>query len=281
MCLYFKKSLVFNNMDSLYLSIVIVNYNGKHYLKDCIDSIEKYCANLSFEIIIVDNNSSDGSQEFIRKKYPKIILFAKSENLGFGKANNLGVKYAKGHQILLLNNDTILMNDLKPVFNELKKTDVGIVGINMLNGEKKYTACVGKFPRPFDLLKLSNLNETRKEFTTGNFKKNIYEVNWISGSFMMLKKEDWNLVNGFDEDFFMYVEDVDLCKRMNNLGKKIIFLSNLSYIHFVGFNKSREIKLITGYKLYSRKHFNLVDSAIAQICLKINYVYKKSFKGIR
>lgn len=262
------------------LSIIIVNYNGKHFLQDCIASIKLYCATFSYEVIIVDNNSTDGSQEFIKSNYPEIIFFAEKENLGFGKANNLGVKKAKGENILLLNNDTILLSSIEPLLKEVGKKDVGIVGLKMLNGKKEYTASVGKFPKPLDLLRLANLNENRKEFTTGNFIKKHYEVDWVSGSFMMIKKEDWNLVNGFDEDFFMYVEDVDLCKRIKNLGKKNIFISDATYIHFVGFNKSREVKLITGYKLYSNKHFNLVNSILAKICLKINYVYKKRVKNI-
>ncbi len=262
------------------LSIIIVNYNGKHFFKDCLESIKKCCSSNSYEIIVVDNNSRDGSQEFIRLNYPEVRLFAEKENLGFGKANNLGVKKAKGKNILLLNNDTILLKDITPIFEELKKSDIGAVGVKMLNGNREYTPSVGKFPRPLDLLKLSNLNEKRKEFLTGSFKKKRYKVDWVSGSFMMLKREDWNLINGFDEDFFMYVEDVDLCKRISNLGKKIIFLSDITYIHFVGFNKSREIKLITGYKLYSDKHFNLVSSILAKILLKINYVYKRKIKNI-
>jgi|AntRauMFilla1563_2_1112583.scaffolds.fasta_scaffold12471_2 GT2 family glycosyltransferase len=263
------------------LSIIIVNYNGKHYLKDCLESINRYCASFSYEIIIVDNNSTDGSQEYIALNYPKVILYQEKENLGFGKANNLGVAYSKGDTVLLLNNDTILLQDIHPVLAEVNKEEIGIVGIHMLNANRQYTASVGKFPKPIDLLRLSNLNEKREEFITGKFNENSYQVDWVSGSFMMLKIEDWNLIGGFDEDFFMYVEDVDLCKRITNLGKKIIFLPNISYIHFVGFNKSREIKLITGYKLYSTKHFNLVNSILAKICLKINYVYKKRFKNIR
>ena len=262
------------------LSIIIVNYNGKHFLKDCIESINIYCSSISYEIIIIDNNSKDGSQKFIRSNYSEIRLFEEKANLGFGEANNIGVKNAKGENILLLNNDTILLQDIKLVVEEIKKKDIGAVGVKMLNGNKEYTLSVGKFPKPLNLLKLSNLNDKRKEFITGNFNKRRYEVDWISGSFMMIKKENWDLVNGFDEDFFMYVEDVDLCKRISDLGEKIIFLSDISYIHFVGFNKLREIKLITGYKLYCNKHFNLLSSILAKMSLKINYVYKKRIKNI-
>lgn len=267
-------------MEIIKLSIIIVNYNGKHFLKKCLDSIARCCSSFSYEIIIVDNNSVDDSQKFIRKNYPNVKLLQEKKNLGFGKANNLGVKNSIGHYVLLLNNDTILQQNIEPVLEVIAKKHVGAVGVKMLNGNKKYIQSVGKFPSPLSLIKISNLNETRTEFVLGNFENEEYEVDWISGSFMVLKRKDWDLLNGFDEDFFMYVEDVDLCKRINNLGKKIIFLSNISYIHFVGFNSSREIKLIDGYKIYSNKHFSTLNNILAQFCLKINYVYKKKIKSI-
>ena len=263
------------------LSIIIVNYNGQKFIKNCIDSIYKYCKSVDFEVIIVDNNSTDGSQEFIKLNYPQIRLLSEKVNLGFGKANNRGARISKGENILLLNNDTILTQDIEPIFRELEKNRVGVVGIKMLNKHKKYKPSAGKFPKPLDLLKLSNLNYKREEFVLGSFIKKSYEVDWVSGSFMMIKKEVWDSVNGFDEDFFMYVEDVDLCKRISRIGEKIIFLTNMSYIHFVGFSKFREINLIDGYRLYSQKHFNLANAIIAKTSLIVNYVYKKATKNIR
>mgnify|MGYP001186408237 CR=1 FL=1 len=131
-------------METKELSIIIVNYNGKHYLKDCLDSIANYCSSISNEIIIVDNNSSDGSQEYLKENYPGARLFEEKKNLGFGKANNLGVKNSKGDYILLLNNDTILLQDIIPVIEIAKRSEVGAVGVKMLNGEQQYTASVGK-----------------------------------------------------------------------------------------------------------------------------------------
>lgn len=268
-------------MQHLELSIIIVNYNGKNYLKDCLDSITNYCSTISNEIIIVDNNSSDGSQQYLKENYPDVRLFEKKENLGFGKANNLGVKNSKGDYILLLNNDTILLQDITPVIEIAKRSEVGAVGVKMLNGEQQYTASVGKFPKPYNLLKLGNLNENRSDFLTGEFKTKEYNVDWVSGSFIMLKRQHWELISGFDEDFFMYVEDVDFCKKLQKHGKQIIFYSEYEYIHFVGFNSSRELKLINGYKMYANKHFNFVSTILAKILLTINYAYKKTFKNIR
>lgn len=263
------------------LSIIIVNYNGENYLENCINSIYTHCRNINFEIVITDNNSKDNSLSIIRNNYPEVILIESKENLGFAGGNNIAVKKSSGKNILLLNNDTVLQQNILPALNELNKDSIGVVGIKMLDEKEEYLSSVGKFPNPLSLIKLSLLNDKRNDFVSGEFSKNLYNVDWLTGAFLLTKKALWDKVNGLDEDYFMYVEDVDFCKKISSLGYKIIFLSNISYIHFVGFNKSREIKLIEGYKLYSDKHFNFFNSILAKICLKINHVYKKTVKNIR
>lgn len=264
------------------LSVIIVNYNGLTFLEECFNSLEDNLIGIAYEIIVVDNDSQDESCNFIKNHFPKVKLIESNQNLGFGKANNLGVKNAIGETILLLNNDTIVLNNLTPAIETLySKTEIGIVAINMLDANKKFLSAVGRFPKPFRLIKISFLNDQREVFKTGNFNEVLYQVDWVSGSFMLMRKSDFETISGFDIDYFMYVEDVDLCKRLKSIGKKCVFQSNLNYVHFVGFNQSREINLIKGYKIFSEKHFNKVNSFLAKICLKINYVYKKNFKNIR
>lgn len=254
------------------LSVIIVNYNGLKYLKDCFDSLYAKLENIPFEIIVVDNNSSDESCAYIKKNYPNIVLIESKENLGFGQGNNLGVKNAKSEAILLINNDTIVLDNLQPALKLLLSDPTfGIVSINMLGSKKEYIPAVSIFPTPFRLLRISFLKDNRKEFLFGNFDKNkIYEADWVTGAFMLIRKSDYERVNGFDPDYFMYVEDVDLCKKIANLGKKCIFMPALNYIHFVGFNKTRENLLIQGYEIYSGKHFKGFSLLIAKTMLKIN-----------
>ncbi len=253
------------------ISVVIVNYNGQKYLQECLDSIRYNLENIQHEIIIVDNNSMDASCAFIKDKFPDVKLIESKENLGFGKANNLGVKKANYNTILLLNNDTILQNHLLPAIETLyENAKNGILAINMLDSQKKYIPSVGSFPSPFKLLKISLLSDQRQVFKTGKFKSKLYTVDWVSGSFMLIRKSDYELIGGFDTDYFMYVEDVDLCKRMTELGKKCIFQSNLSYIHFVGFNKSREHLLLKGFEIYAHKHFSLFGRLLAKAMISIN-----------
>lgn len=243
------------------LSIIIVNYNGLKYLKNCLDSVIEKCNKISFEIIIVDNNSSDKSCIFIKQEYPKITLIESKKNKGFAGGNNLGAKKAKGKYLLLLNNDTILLDDISPIISTFKKDkSIGVIGAKMLDQNKKYLVSTGKFPNVIRLLKFSFLLNKQHEFVSGYFSKKIYFVDWVTGAFLAVSRELYLKINGLDEDYFMYVEDVDFCKKINNLGKKTAFITNISYIHFVGFKPKREIKLINGYEIYIDKHFKKLKS---------------------
>ncbi|MFY0632000.1 MAG: glycosyltransferase family 2 protein [Flavobacteriaceae bacterium] len=268
-------------MQDIELSIIIVNYNGEIYLDNCLNSINKYCSSMSYEVIVVDNNSSDNSISILKEKHKDVQIVESKKNLGFAGGNNIGVKQAKGEIILLLNNDTILKSNFSAIISDVKKENIGAVTIQMLDGDEAYVPSFGKFPSPMDLIRIANLNDIREEMVSGEFTKPVYSVDWISGSFLLVKKKDWELVNGLDEDYFMYVEDVDFCKKLYNLNKQILFYPEYSYIHFVGFNPSRELKLINGYKIYCDKHFNAINATIGKLCLNINYAYKRIFKNIR
>ena len=134
------------------LSIIIVNYNGEHYLENCINSIYTHCRNIDFEVVITDNNSKDNSVSIIINNYPEIILIESKENLGFAGGNNIAVKKSSGKNILLLNNDTVLQQNILPALNELNKDSIGVVGIKMLDEKEEYLSSVGKFPNPLSLI---------------------------------------------------------------------------------------------------------------------------------
>lgn len=258
------------------LSVVIVNYNGLIYFKDCLDSLYSKLEGISFEIIILDNYSSDNSCLFIKENYPQVILIESKVNHGFGKGNNEAVKYAKGEFLLLINNDTIVLDNLLPVLNHIKSNaDIGVIGINMLNKEKKYISAAGVFPNFNNMFLMKKLLQIDDEFVNGNFSKSSYNVDWLGGSFLVITKTLYDEINGFDEDYFMYVEDVDFCKKIANKGRLRVFLPNYSYIHFVGFTKSKNPMLIKGYELYISKHFNGFEKLKVLAALKINKLVKK------
>ncbi|NMH28385.1 glycosyltransferase family 2 protein [Flavobacterium silvaticum] len=257
------------------LSVIIVNYNGLPYLKDCLDSLIRKLYGIPNEIILIDNNSQDESCAFLKDNYPDVVLIESKVNLGFGKGNNEAVKQAKSDTILLINNDTIVLDDLKPVLDFLKNdASIGVVGINMLNAQRKYLPVAGVFPNYRNMFLMKKLLAVNTEFTKGIFSEPSYEVDWLSGSFLLLRKETYQKINGFDEDYFLYVEDVDFCKRISNLGLKRIFLPNYNYIHFVGFNTSKNPLLVKGYKIYISKHFKGVSKLLVSVALQFNSFVK-------
>lgn len=264
------------------LSVIIVNYNGSKFLENCLDSLNSKLSGISFEIIIIDNQSTDASCAFIKKNYPDVILIESKINYGFGKGNNEAVKHAKGEYLLLINNDTIVLNELKPVLELVKKdSSIGLAGINMLNANKEYIPAAGNFPNLKNMFQLKKLLDISLEFKTGIFSKFQYEVDWLAGSFWIIPRKIYQEINGFDEDYFMYVEDVDFCKRVADKGYKRVFLPQYNYIHFVGFSNAKKPLLIAGYKIYITKHLQGFNKIVCLTALATNKLVKKIKKSIK
>lgn len=258
------------------LSIIIVNYNGVGYFQNCFDSIYDKLKTISFEIIVLDNNSKDNSVSFIKENFPNVVLIESKINHGFGKGNNEAVKLAKGKHLLLLNNDTILLDDITPAIQFLKSDiTIGAIGINMLNANKKYLQAVGKFPNIYNLFWMKLAFNFNKDFINGLFTKDFYVVDWITGSFILIPISVYKEIEGFDEDYFLYVEDVDLCKKIHNKRYKRIFYSKLNYIHFVGFNTTKNNLLVKGYQTFISKHYSGLFKASCYCSLYINTFIKK------
>ncbi|MCJ7552663.1 MAG: glycosyltransferase family 2 protein, partial [Ignavibacteriaceae bacterium] len=254
------------------LSIIIVNYNVKVFLQNLLDSIQKASSGIQTEVIIVDNASDDGSIEFLREKYPQIKLIVNKTNLGFGKANNIGLKEAKGKFILFLNPDTIVAEDtfskMIEFFNQTP--DAGLAGCKILNPDGTLQlSCRRSFPGPWTsftkVTGLSTLFPKSKIFARYNLtyldENQTYEVDAISGSFMMIRKEVYDKVGGFDEQFFMYGEDLDLCYRIQKAGHKVYYVHSTQIIHYKGESTKRsnidETKVF--YKamhLFVKKHLS-------------------------
>ena len=230
------------------ISVIIVNYNVKELLEQCIKSIFAASGKLSVEVIVVDNNSFDGSAEFIRQKFPgdlRLKLIESPVNLGFAKANNLGAKEATGEYLLILNPDTILQEDTLDRSLEFYKAgkDIGALTCKLIlpNG-KLDLACRRSFPTPsvavYRILGLSRIFPKSKLFGKYNLtyldENDTYEVDAIVGAFMLIKKDVYDKVKGFDEDYFMYGEDLDLCFRIKKAGYRIFYFPKTSIIHYKG-----------------------------------------------
>ncbi|MGB9771431.1 MAG: glycosyltransferase [Candidatus Kapaibacteriota bacterium] len=257
--------------QSVDLSIIIVNYNVKDYLSQCLNSIFASITNFTIEVIVVDNNSTDGSVEFIKNNYPSVILLASSKNLGFGVANNKAFEIAKGRYLLLLNPDTVLQEDtLQAMYDFMEqKKDVGISGCKVLNPNGTLQlACRRGIPTPWvaftKLFGLQSLFPKSKLFGQYNLTylppDDFAYVDAISGSFMFVRREVYEQLGGFDPNFFMYGEDLDFCLRAKQNNWKIAYFPKTSIIHYKGQSTKRgyfdnTYHFFKSMEIFTRKHF--------------------------
>jgi GT2 family glycosyltransferase len=229
------------------ISVVIVNYNVKEFLRSAIVSVERALAHggLTGEILVVDNNSTDGSTELINDSFPNVRLWALPENIGFGRANNVALREASGDYLLILNPDTILGEDTLEVMYRFMKghPDAGLAGCKLLNGDGSFQlSCRRGFPTPWasftKLFGFSRFFPNSKIFAKYNLTylpiDETYEVDALGGAFMFMSRAAYESTQGFDEQYFMYGEDLDLCYQVKKLGFKIFYVHETATIHFKG-----------------------------------------------
>jgi GT2 family glycosyltransferase len=243
--------LVCANVGSaLELSIILVNYNGKSYLSGCLDSIRQFCPP-GTKTIMVDNGSSDGSGDLVLRDYSWVHLIQSERNLGFAGGNNLAAMQARGKFMLLLNTDTILLEPLAPAICWLEEhPEYGILTVGMLDAQRIPRACTGRFPTPLRLAFLRAMLVDPKNYEG----REACDIDWAQGSFLLTRTELWRSLGGLDERYFMYVEDVDLCKRARDSGLKCAFLPGMRYVHFGGFSAIRFPTQVANLALYVDQH---------------------------
>ncbi len=275
----------------LLLSVIIVNYNGRSFLETCLQALLQKLPFLH-EIIIVDNNSSDGSREYLLESWPDVILICSPDNLGFARGNNLGARHARGRILLLLNNDTKVLEPLQPLLDYLERhPDTDIVGGRLRNPDGSIQTSVGYDHSPFRLLLTWMLPHTSTWFIGWQIyerRPQFYqcdhpEVDWVSGAFLCIRRSTWLDISGFDQEIFMYVEDVDLCSRVRKLGKKVAFLADADTCHFEGSGKkgmtgNALMSTIDSYRLVLAKQYgnltrNLTCAGLALIFLVRSWLY--------
>jgi len=254
------------------LSIIIVNYNVQHFLEQCLLSVKDAIKNIDAEVIVVDNQSVDGSVEMLKSRFDRVKLIESKENLGFSKGNNLAIKEAKADYILLLNPDTLVAQDSfeKCIQFMDDHPDVGGLGVKMIDGKGHFLPeSKRSLPTPevafYKVFGLSALFPKSKRFGKyhlGYLDENEnHEVEVLSGAYMMLRKEALDKIGLLDETFFMYGEDIDLSYRLNLGGYKNYYLADTSIIHYKGEStkKSSVNYVIVFYKamiIFAKKHFS-------------------------
>lgn len=234
------------------LSVIIVNYNVKEFLRGALKSVFRSLevGGLSGEVIVVDNNSTDESVAMLRAEFPEVILFDSPTNLGFGKANNLALRHAKGDYLLLLNPDTIVGEDtLRKMVDFMRAhPETGMSGCKLLNADGSFQlSCRRGFPTPWasftKLFGFSTFFPKSKLFSQYHLTylpvDETYEVDALSGAFMLLSREAYERTGGFDEAYFMYGEDLDLCYRVKESGLSVYYVPVTATIHFKGESTKR------------------------------------------
>ncbi|MFN3781667.1 MAG: glycosyltransferase family 2 protein, partial [Candidatus Kapaibacteriota bacterium] len=257
---------------SIPLSIIIVNYNVRDFLVQCLNSIFNSRTNFLFEVIVVDNNSTDDSVEFLHKTFPMVNVIQLKTNYGFSYANNKGFEASKGKYLLFLNPDTVLQEDtLQTMYNFMEQTpNVGIAGCRVLNADGTLQlACRRGFPTPwvaftklFGLQKLFPKSKLFGRYNLTYLDPNEFSfVDSISGSFMFVRRELFAKLGGFDTSFFMYGEDLDLCYRAKKLGMEVAYVPTTSIVHYKGQSTIRSIidnkyHFFKSMEIFSKKHFS-------------------------
>ena len=266
------------------VSIIIVNYNTKKLLADCLNSIFEQTKDISFEVIVSDNGSTDGSIEMLKQDFPQVILIENNANLGFGAANNRGLAIAKGKYILYLNSDTILLNNaVKYFFDFFEKHDVdynlGTIGTNLLDENGNIGTSYGYFFSNIHRLKITFVDfcriykntlfqKKRKNTNIRYTKKNtkhVGKVDYVIGADMFLKN-DKNAF--FDEDFFMYLEEIDLQYKLHEQGKNNYIIDTPKIIHLEG-KSSNNQQIQTNLQYFSS--FSKINNMLSTIIYQIKH----------
>jgi GT2 family glycosyltransferase len=230
------------------LSIIIVSWNAKNYLKSCLESIEKQISYETTEIIVVDNNSSDGSADLVRKYFRQVIIIENCKNLGFAKANNIGISACNGKYICLINSDVIVLASCFSKMLEFMNNNsgVGVSGPRTFNVDGTLQRSCFSYPSVWNIfcraLALDSLFPKSKLFgkrlMTFWDHDTVKSVEALNGCFLMVRKEAIDKVGLLDEDFFFYGEDLDWCKRFNDAGWEVVFFPEAMAIHYGGASSS-------------------------------------------
>jgi GT2 family glycosyltransferase len=260
------------------LSVIIVNYNVRHFLEQALLSVVQAAKGLAVEVFVVDNNSVDGSVQMVQEKFPEVKVIANRKNTGFSKANNQAILQSQGEFVLLLNPDTIVEEDtFRKVINFMEThPEAGALGVRMLDGKGKFLPeSKRSLPTPwvafYKIFGLSTLFPQNKKFGKYHLtylnSNETHEVEVLSGAFMLLRKTVLDQIGLLDEDYFMYGEDIDLSYRVIKGGFKNYYFADTSIIHYKGEStKKGSLNYVRVFYqamlIFARKHFSKSNQSL-------------------
>jgi len=269
------------------LSIIIVNYQTKDYLRRCLKPLYNHPSlNNNQEIVVIDNNSADGSVDMVREEFPYVKLICLDENVGFGRANNIGIKSSKGKFLILLNSDTEMSQQTLAQMVEYieQNEDIGILGCRQFDSKGNLQLSFGKFPtlrreivRKFLHSRLSINGHLIREYLETKYNGEI-EVDWVSGSCMALRREALEQAGLFDPAFFMYFEDIDLCERIKKTNWKVCYNSQLALLHHGGITARQNLaRSYIEYRksqfYFCRKYYGIKGLIVLKMIVFIKFLF--------
>ncbi len=268
------------------LSIVIVSWNVRELLRECLRSIAQTQGDLTVEVIVVDSASADGSAAMVVAEFPQVTLIASDENVGFPRGNNMGIAKAHGRYILLLNPDTILhANALASMVAFLDNhLDVGVVGAQLLNEDGSVQSSRRRFPTLTTAFFESTWLQSRapqrildRYYALDIADGQTADVDWVMGACLMTRQEIAHTVGGMDEGYFMYSEELDWCRRIKMAGWRVVYLPTAQVTHYQGKSSEqvvaqRHIYFNQAKLRYFRKYHGRVPALILRLFLLLNYL---------
>lgn len=272
------------------LSVIIVNFNVRHFLEHCLWSVSRACEGIEAEIIVVDNNSTDDSVEMVRTQFPEVVLLANTDNPGFAKANNQGVSVARGKYILYLNPDTIVPEDcfVRCLSYMEQHPEAGALGCRLIDGKGQFLPESKRgFPSAWvAFCKISGLSalfpRSRKwnQYHMGFLPEHeICVVDVLVGCFMFCRKSVIDEVGGFDTDYFMYGEDIDLSYKISKAGFKNVYFPETTVIHYKGEStKKGSLNYVRMFYqamiIFARKHFQSSQRSLYVFLIQLAIYFK-------
>ncbi|MAP54746.1 glycosyltransferase family 2 protein [Altibacter sp.] len=243
------------------VSVIILNYNVRYFLEQCIRSVERALGSIEGEIIVIDNNSSDDSCAMVKQRFPHVILIENTENVGFSKANNQAVAVAQGEYICILNPDTAVAEDtfINSLHYSENTTNIGALGVYLMDGTGHFLPeSKRNVPTPTaSLLKLFGIGSRYYAKHLSEEEKGRAAI--LVGAYMFVKRSIYNEVGGFDEDYFMYGEDIDLSYKIEKAGYENHYLGTTEVLHYKGESTQRDEvyydRFYGAMQIFYKKHF--------------------------
>ncbi|MFP4469629.1 MAG: glycosyltransferase family 2 protein [Bacteroidales bacterium] len=279
------------------LSVIIVNYNVKYFLEQCLHSVRKASQGLACEVFVVDNRSVDGSVKMVRDKFPEAKVIDNNENLGFSKANNQAIRQARGEYVLLLNPDTVVEDDTFQKIIDFMDShpEAGGLGVKMVDGKGKFLPESKRgLPTPdvafykiFGLSKLFPKSKTFGQYHLSYLDQDeIHEVEILSGAFMLIRKKVIDKIGGLDESYFMYGEDIDMSYRILKAGYKNYYFPKTRIIHYKGEStKKSSINYVMVFynamMIFARKHFSQKNARLFSFLINMAIYLRASLSILK